>query len=148
MLKKKRSRARETTLGRYARITEWFPYFSVRIDRKRGLPPGRATLHSLHFKAQLEESVKGLTLIDGLIFPDEIDRYPSDAVPCVGTLTSMRDSIQIVVTLTPQEFSWLLTMAAGNLLGACYLSFDPPKRGKAFVLSIAFEKDLPPADER
>ena len=98
--------------------------------------------------AQLEEPVKGLTLIDGLIFPDEIDNYPPDAVPCVGTLTSMRKYIQLVITLKPQEFSWLLTMAAGNLLGTCYLSFNEPKRGKAFVNSIAFEKDLPPADER
>jgi len=143
-----RSRARETTLGRYARITEWLPSLSVRIDMKRGCPPGRATLHSLQFMAQLEEPVKGLTLIDGLIFPDEVDRYPPDAVPCVGTLTSRRDCIQLVVTLTPQEFSWLLNMVAGNLLGACYFSFSEPRRGKAFMHSIAFEKDLPPADER
>jgi hypothetical protein len=148
MQKKRRSLSRETTLSRYARITAWRPSLSIRIDQKRGCPAERATCHCLQFLAQLEEPVKELTLIDGMIFVEGSDYYPPDVVRCVGSITAMRDCIQLGVTLKPQEYSWLLTMVAGNLLGACYLSFSPPKRGKAFIQSISFDKDLPPPDER
>lgn len=148
MQKNNRSRARKSSLGRYARITEWLPSLSVRIDKSRGRLPERVSSHCIQFKAQLEEPVKGLTLIDGMIFPDEVDRYPSVVDPSIGSITFMRDCIQLGVTLTPQEYAWLLTMVAGNLLGACYLSFSQPGRGRAIVYSITFDKDLPPSDER
>lgn len=135
-------------LARYATITEWRTSLSVRVDRLRGALPARATLHCVEFRGRLEEPVKDVSELSGMIFPNDDVSMSSAVEPNIGVILAIKPAVHAVVNFTPQEFSWLLTLVAGNQLGACHLSFGEPVRGKAFIYSLSFDKELPPADER
>ena len=91
-------------------------------------------MNCLRFMGFLEEPVKGVSPVIGIIFPD------ADV--------SLRETVDVVLTVSFQEFSWLLTLASGGGLGACYLHFSQPMRGSARVYSFSFDTKLPPLEDR
>ena len=121
---------------------------SVGVDKPRGLPPERRTLHSLDFTGTLEEPFKGLTAVRGTIFPAKDVSIANAEKPCVAMIISMREKIDVVAHVSQEEFSWLLTMVAGNLVGAAYMAFNAPLRGHALVVSLSFFGKLPETGER
>lgn len=116
---------------------------SVRVDKPRGLPPERRTLHSLDFTGRLEEPLKGLIAVRGTIFPVKDVSIANAEKPCVAVIISMREKVDVVAHVSQEEFAWLLTMVAGKLLGAAYMAFNTPLRGHALVLSLSFFGTLP-----
>lgn len=148
MPKTRKTRERQEILNRYLTIKQWSPSFSVRVDKPRGLPPERRTLHSLDFTGALEEPLKGLTAVRGTIFPAKDVAVSNAEKPCVAAIISMRETIDVVAHVSQEEFSWLLTMVAGKLLGAAYIAFNTPLRGHALVISLSFFGALLPEDER
>lgn len=145
--KQKRSRHREV-LSRYATITEWRPSLTVLTNKPRGLPHERLVLHHINFFGTLEEPLKGVSELAGHIYPGTDVSIGNARIPCIGSIISMRPAVSLVATFTFDEFSWLLTLAAGNQLAACYFSCNEPIRGYAPVFSLSFDKDVPPLDER
>lgn len=148
MPRKPTTRGRKELLARYVTITDWRTSLSVRADKRRGELPERKTLHCVEFRGQLEEPVNGVSELTGMIFPNEDVSFSPVVEPSIGSIIQLRPAMIVVVTFTPQEFSWLLTLVAGRQLGACHMSFSQPVRGKAFVHSLSFDNELPPADER
>ncbi len=145
--KHKRSTRREVQ-SRYATITDWNPSLTVLTRKQRGLPPEREVLHRIKFIGTLEEPLKGVTDLVGTIYPASDVSTGKAAEPCIGSIISMRPAILLAVTFTFDEFSWLLTLAAGNQLAACHFACNEPVRGYAPVFSLSFDKALPPEDER
>lgn len=148
MPRKLTTRCRKEPLARYVTITNWRTSLSVRVDKRRGQLPARDTLHCVEFRGRLEEPVNGVSELTGMIFPNDDVSMSTVVEPNIGTIIQLRPAMMVVVTFTPQEFSWLLTLVAGNQLGAGHMSFSQPVRGKAFVHSLSFDNALPPEDER
>lgn len=148
MPKTRKAHRQQEILNRYLTIDQWSPSLSVRVDKPRGLPPERQTLHSLDFRGTLEEPLKGITAVHGNIFPAEDVSIANAEKPCVAVIISMREKIDVVAHVSREEFSWLLTMVAGNLVGAAYMAFNAPLRGHALVISLSFFGKLPEAGER
>lgn len=148
MPRKSKTRVRKELLSRYVTITEWRSSLSARVDKQRGRLPDRQTLHCVEFRGRFEEPVKDVSELSGMIFPNDDVSIPTAVEPNIGVIIALRPAVMAVVRFTPEEFSWLLTLVAGNQLAACHLSFSEPVRGKAFVYSLSFDKALPPADER
>lgn len=147
MPRKRIARRHIEVQGRYASIDEWSPMLSIGINKPRGSSPFRWPLISLDFKGRLLEPIRGVTDLSGAIFPSNDVEFRPDVEPAVGSIISIRETVQVVATLTEQEFSWLVCMASGNLLGVCYISFTTPIRGRALVRSISFQRNLPPPDD-
>lgn len=135
-------------MSRYLTIDQWRPSFSVGVDKPRGLPPERRTLHSLDFTGTLEEPLKGLAAVRGTIFPAKDVAISNADKPCVAVIISIREKIDVVVHVSDEEFTWLLTMVAGKLVRAAYMAFNAPMRGHALVISLSFFGALPPENER
>lgn len=145
--KHKRSTRREV-LFRYAVIDDWRPSLTVLTRKQRGLPPEREVLHNIKFIGTLEEPLRGVSDLEGTIFPATEVSTGNPAEPCIGSIISMRPTISLVVFFSFDEFSWLLTLVAGNQLAACHFSCNAPVRGYAPVFSLSFDKTLPPPEER
>ncbi len=148
MSAKKRPVSRRKITSRYASIAEWSPSLFIRVEKPRGGYWRRDSLYCLGFKGVLDEAVKGVSELAGSIFPSPDVSLHENPDPCVGSIISIRDDVQVVLTVSEQEFAWLLTLSAGGLLGACHLSFSEPFRGEARVYSFSFDKTLPPPEER
>ena len=146
---KRKNTSRKETMSRYIRIDEWDFSISVRVRKDRGSYPTRDPMNCLRFSGLLEEPVKGVTPVIGSIFPEaDVSLLGSESDPCVGSIISIRKTVDVVLTVSFQEYSWLLTLASGGQLGACYLHFSQPMRGSARVYSFSFDKELPPLEDR
>lgn len=148
MPKTPKAHRQQGILNRYLIIDQWNPSLSVRVNQPRGLIPERHILHSLDFRGALEEPLNGITAVHGTVFPAEDISIKNAEKPCVAAIISMREKIDVVAHFSREEFSWLLTMVAGNLVGAAYMAFNAPIRRHALVISISFFGQLPEADER
>lgn len=145
---KKRVVRRRQTTSRYVTILEWSPSLFIRVEKPRGGYWMRDSLYCLGFRGILEEPIKGISELAGSIFPSADVSLNDHSDPCVGSIISIRDVVQVVLTVSEQEFAWLLTLTAGGLLGACHLHFSEPLRGQARIYSFSFDKVLPPPEER
>jgi len=146
---KRKNTSRKETMSRYIKIDEWDFSISVRVRKERGCCPTREPMNWLRFSGLLEEPVKGVTPVIGSIFPEaDVSLRGSESDPCVGSIISIRKTVDVVLIVSFQEYSWLLTLASGGQLGACYLHFSQPMRGRALVYSFSFDKELPPIDDR
>lgn len=136
-------------MSRYIRIDEWDFSISVLVRKERGSCPIREPMNCLRFIGFLEEPVKGVSPVIGIIFPEaNVSLRGSESDPCIGSIISIRETVDVVLTVSFQEFSWLLTLASGGRLGVCYLHFSQPMRGSARVYSFSFDTKLPPPEDR
>ncbi|MDO8768489.1 MAG: phage integrase N-terminal SAM-like domain-containing protein [Burkholderiaceae bacterium] len=83
-----------------------------------------------HPKDSLADFLKASGHAPGQTIHAQDTRRTPTVEPNIGAIIQLRPAMIVVVTFTPQEFSWLLTLVAGNQLGACHLSFSQPVRGK------------------
>lgn len=137
---------RSTYDDRYAKVCEWSPSLFLSYEKLRGGAPFRRSLACIHFVGQLEEPVKGVAKLSGTIFPSKDVSIGGDVLPSVGSIIAIRNAVEVVLTVTEQEFSWIQTWAAGNLIDACQLSFTHPMRGKALITSFSFQTSPSPED--
>lgn len=146
---KRKSTRRKETMSRHIRINEWDFSISVRVRKERGSYPTREPMNCLRFHGLLEEPVKGVTPVIGIIFPDaDVSLRGIESDPCVGSIISIRETVDVVLTVSFQEYSWLITLASGGQLGVCHLHFSQPMRGSARVYSFSFDTKLPPLEDR
>ncbi len=145
---KHKRHTRREILSRYATITDWRPSLTVLVRKVRGTLPERETLHSVGFSGTLEEPLNGVSELSGTIFAAPNVSLTNTVQPSIGSIISLRPAISLVVSFSFDEFSWLLTLVAGNQLAACYFACEAPLRGQALVHSLSFDKSLTPADQR
>ena len=146
---KQKNTRRKETMSRYIRIDEWDFSISVRVQKNRGSCPTREPMNWLRFSGLLEEPVKGVTPVIGIIFPEaDVSLRGSESDPCVGSIMSIRKTVDVVLIVSFQVYSWLLTLASGGQLGSCYLHFSQPMRGSARIYSFSFDTRLPPLEDR
>ncbi|MBB5503246.1 hypothetical protein [Paraburkholderia sp. MM5384-R2] len=67
-------------------------------------------------------------------------------VPSVGSFISIKPQLQGVVALSDAEFQKLLILAASARLDWCFVSFTPPFRRSALIVSIHFSTRSPSED--
>jgi hypothetical protein len=136
--------ARRTDLvSRYGRITSWHASLWVRADRPRGLPPSRESRTSIHLAGELTEPVGEVVRF---LFQIDTEKNPSignSHVPSVGSFISIKPELQGVVGLSEVEFQQLLILAASARLDWCFVSFTPPFRRSALIVSIDFSTRPP-----
>lgn len=134
---------RNDLVSRYGHITSWHAGLWVRADRPRGLPPVRESNTSIHFVGVLTEPVGEVTKF---MLQVGIAKNPSlgnSDVPSVGAFISIKPELQGVVAVSEAEFQRLLLLAASGRLEWCFVSFTPPFRRSALIVSIDFSTRSP-----
>lgn len=142
---KQKTKRPEAILSSYMTIDRWSASMYFSVDEPRKLRPERRALQCIEFFGTLDEPIKGLTQVHGSLFPTEKVTIGQDADPSVGSIQSLRERVEIAAHLTNQEYSWLLTLAAGKALGAAHMAFHKPSHGQALIVSLSFYSQLPPA---
>jgi len=145
---KKNTTKKRPTISRYAVISGSKISQSFHVDRIKGGGTEMRKMNCIELTGRLEEPIKGVSNLAISVFVHE-DRPTTSGGPiCVGSIISIKESVSLVTSMNPQEYSWLLTMIAANKLGACYFSSEQPAYGQAKVFNLSFDTELPPVEDR
>lgn len=137
---------RSDLISRYGRIASWHAGLWVRADRPRGLPPSRQSRTSIHLSGEFTEPVGEVTRFMVQIDTEKNPSIGNADVPSVGSFISIKPELQGVVALSEAEFQKLLILVASARLDWCFVSFTPPFRRSALIVSIDFSTRSPSED--
>jgi len=96
------------------------------------------TLHG-----NLDVSVKQVSSFKLTIFADPEPAVGAAEIPSIGSVLSMRGSLDAVVQLADREFQLVAAMATAGRLRSVYLSFQEPRYGSALISSCSFDTREP-----
>jgi hypothetical protein len=134
---------RSDLVSRHGRITSCHAGLWVRADRPRGLPACRKSRTSIHLAGELTEPIGEVTRFMFQIDEEKNPSLGNSEVPSVGAFISIKPELQGVVTVSKAEFQQLLMLAASGRLEWCFVSFTPPLRRSALIVSIDFSTRPP-----
>jgi hypothetical protein len=143
MASRKQHYRRRELLSRYGRIASWHVSLSERADRPRGHPPRRESNASIQLEGEFTEPVGGVIRFMIQVSPTSKPDIGNSDQPNVGAFISVKPELQGVVDMSEGHFQQLLTLAASERLGWCFVAFTAPYRRSALIVSISFDTRLP-----
>ena len=138
---KERSKRREL-ISRTGMVHGWDASVFVRAESRHGARERKAML-VLEARGDLSAPVKKVSSFKLTIFADAEPVVGAAEIPSVGSIISMRESLDAVVQLADQEFRLVSAMATAGRLTAVHLCFQEPRYGSALIASCSFDTRAP-----
>lgn len=92
----------------------------------------------LEIRGDLSEPVKNISSFRLTVFAQSEPAVGAAEIPSVGSVISMRGSLDAVVELADREFQLLTAIATAGRLTAVDLSFQEPRYGTGLIASCSF----------
>jgi len=138
---KARTKLREL-VSRSGLIREWNASVFVIADVHHGSRERKSTL-CMEFRGALTKPVKSVSEFMLIVFAETEPTVGKADIPSVGSIISIRQTLDAVVPLAKGEFQLLATMAAAGKATSVHMSFQEPKYGSALIASCTFSSQLP-----
>ncbi|MBU0589177.1 MAG: hypothetical protein KJ852_16530 [Gammaproteobacteria bacterium] len=141
---KARAKPREL-VSRSGLIREWNVSVFVIADVHHGNRKRKST-RCLEFCGALTKPVKSVSEFMLTVFAETEPPVGKAGIPSIGSIISMRQTLDAVLPLAEGEFQLLAMMAAAGKANSVHMSFQEPRYGSALIASCSFSSQ-PPDDE-
>lgn len=138
---KARAKPREL-VSRSGLIREWNASVFVIADAHHGDRQRKST-RCLEFRGALTKPVKGICEFMVTVFAEMEPTVGRAEIPSVGSIISMRQTLDAVLPLAEGEFQLLAMMAAAGKANSVHVSFQEPRYGSALIASCSFSSKSP-----
>lgn len=138
---KSRSKRREL-MSRTGVVHGWDASVFVRAESQHGVRERKPML-VLELRGELSEPVKKVTSFKLTVFAEAEPAVGAAEIPSVGSVLSMRGSLDAVVQLADREFQLAMAMATAGRLASVHLHFQEPRYGSALIASCSFDTQTP-----
>ena len=138
---KPRSKRREL-MSRAGQVHGWDASVFVRAESQHGARERKPML-VLELRGELSGPVKKVSSFKLTVFAEAEPAVGAAEIPSVGSIISMRGSLDAVVQLADREFQLVVAMATAGRLASVHLSFQEPRYGSALIASCSFDTRKP-----
>lgn len=128
---------RRALMSRSGLIRSWDASLHLHAESQRGVR-GRASMLVLELRGEFPDPVKKVSDFILTVFGKSELAPEVAAIPSIGSIISMRGSMQAVVELEDREFQLVMAMATTGKLTAVHLSFQEPRYGSGLIESCSF----------
>ena len=134
---KARSKRREL-MSRTGVVHGWDASVFVRAESQHGARERKPML-VMELRGELSEPVKKVSSFMLTVFAEAEPAVGAAEIPSVGSIISMRGSLDAVVQLADREFQIAVAIAAAGRLASGHLCFQEPRYGSALIVSCSFD---------
>lgn len=138
---KTRTKRREL-VSRSGLIREWNASIFVLADAHHGNRERKST-RCLEFRGALTKPMKSVGEFMLTVFAKTEPTVGNAEIPSVGSIISMRQTLDAVIPLADGEFQLLASMAAAGRAASVHMSFQEPRYGSALIASCTFSTQPP-----
>lgn len=132
-------------VSRWVLIREWEASIFVLAEARHGVRK-RESMWCLRFLGNLTKPVKGISEFRLTVFAEADLPIGKAEVPSIGSIISMKQTLDAVVPLSHAEFQLLASMATAGKVASVHMSFQEPRYGSALIASCTISTQ-PPDDE-
>jgi hypothetical protein len=100
----------------------------------------------LELRGVLSEPVKKVSSFTVTVFAEAEPAVGAAEIPSVGSVLSMRGSLDAVVQLADREFQFVVAMVTTGRLASVHFCFQEPRYGSALIASCSFDTRKPDED--
>lgn len=133
---------RRELMSRTGVVHGWDASVFVLLESRHGARERKPML-VLELRGELSEPVKKVGSFKLTVFAEAEPAVGAAEIPSVGSVLSMRGSLDAVVQLADREFQLVVAMATAGRLMSVHLCFQEPRYGSALVASCSFDTRKP-----
>lgn len=123
-------------------VRAWDASVFVHAEARHGVRERKPML-CLEIRGDLSQPVKKISSFRLTAFAQAEPAVGAAEIPSVGSIISMRGSLDAVVELADREFQLLTGIAAAGRLTTVDLSFQEPRYGTGLIASFSFSTREP-----
>jgi hypothetical protein len=138
---KTRAKQRET-VSQWGLIREWEASIFVLAEARHGVRK-RESMRCFRFLGNLTKPIKGISEFLLTVFAEADPSIGRAEIPSIGSIISMKQCLDAVVTLSDAEFQLLASMATAGKAASVHMSFQEPRYGSALIVSCTISTQLP-----
>lgn len=123
-------------------VRAWDASVFVHAEARHGVRERKPML-CLEIRGDLSEPVKKINSFRLTVFAHYQPAAGAAEIPSIGSIISMKGSLEAVVELADREFQLLTEIATAGRLIAVDLSFQEPRYGTGLIASCSFSTREP-----